>query len=246
MSSLTFTPSYLDNNQNLECVVTSFTSSNSSITKQLTLQVSGTQIIEEQCKTSYPAKVGDADLTITCVFFSNPSLKPSWELTVEKKESTDTEKEAGKENEIEASTSANKFEIIKIDESASQDSNFAATLEESGSPNSGLFVAKLKIKEVRVQDITNYTFKLENLERIINVVKEEDGNFKYFTLNIKKISKNSILNLFKKGPKEKDLSILPTPSGIVTTSSSINTISHSKHLTLFMISLVLYMFKISI
>lgn len=177
-SSITFTPSYNDNNENINCLVTSFGAQNNTITKGFPLQVHGIQIIENECSDSVVVKIGDLDVKITCVFFSNPKLPTShWETTPDEEKP----KSESIENELEASSADSlpvnnepSMDIIKIAD-GEELLNYNYYVEEYGTAHSsGLYRAVLKIKEIRKQDIKNYTIKLDKLEKTINLIVKED------------------------------------------------------------------------
>ena len=182
VSTINFTPKYTDNNQFLNCSVTSHTSTNTTIFKSLPLQVLGNQIVEEECNEVQTTKVGEQDFKIVCVFYSNPKLQPVWETksddAVEKTAGETSQSPAeGAVAEQETTTDEPRDEILKINGDGDETPNYVASIEEHGAPGSGLYKAVIKIKEVRNQDLKNFTFKLDHFERVIRVTREDLGNF---------------------------------------------------------------------
>ena len=186
-SVLNFTPSYTDHNQNLNCLVSLTGAQNTTLTKQTTLHVTGVQIIENECQATQGTNLGVADFKIECVFFASPRKGLIyWETKEESKpaeagEETSTTSTANvvsaagknladKAVAAVASAAATGSDFLRINEN-DEIQNYVASVEPYGAAGSGLFKATLKIKEVRQQDLKNYTFKVDRFERTIKLVR---------------------------------------------------------------------------
>ncbi len=177
-STLNFVPKYTDNNQDLNCSVSTHTSTNTTLYKTLHLSVLGVQIVEEECNELQAVSIGAQEFRITCVYYSNPKQNPSWETRAdEKSEGSDQSTNQG--GETQPSEGADEAKQLKLFENDEQ-GNYQALIEEYGAPNSGLYRAVLKLKEVRAQDLKNYTFKLDKFERVVRLDNEKCMYFYFF------------------------------------------------------------------
>lgn len=177
-STVTFTPSYLDNNEELACEVTSLHGArNDTVKKSLVLQVHGIQIMENECHESVVAKVGEQDFKLTCVYFSNPKLSTSqWETTGDEEKKTETEQPASDAEQSSTTQQEDQqSELIKLND-GDEIGNYHASVEKVEAPHSsGLYKAVLKLKEVRQQDFQKtFTIKLDKYERKIKLVLKEE------------------------------------------------------------------------
>jgi hypothetical protein len=187
-SAYNFTPSYADNNQMLSCIVNvTGAQNNATLTKQLQLNVVGVQILENECSAVQGANPGQQDFKIECVFFSSPKKTVSfWETSDDAKVDAEdgTSAAAAAAAETSASPVAAGTHAVATGAAAAAAaaaqlrvndgddlSNYQASVEAYGAANSGLYKATLKIKEVRVQDFKNYTFKVDRYERVIRLSK---------------------------------------------------------------------------
>ena len=130
------------------------------------LSVLGVQIVEEECNELQAVNIGAQEFRITCVYYSNPKQNPSWETKADEK--SDGEQTTAEGGETQPSEGADEAKPLKLFENDEQ-GNYQALIEEYGAPNSGLYRAVLKLKEVRAQDLKNYTFKLDKFERVIRL-----------------------------------------------------------------------------
>lgn len=177
ISTLNLVPKYTDHNQALNCTVTSHTSQVTTLFKSLPLVVKGTQIIENECASLQIGQPGQQDVEITCVFFSNPKQSPiQWEIKTNQADSDSfTESTPAASSETNQQGTVNKeAETFRISEDDDEDesSNYRAYVRPFGEPNSGLYQAVLKIKEVRQEDLKEYVLHVAGQEKVIKLDKE--------------------------------------------------------------------------
>lgn len=169
-STLKFTPEYTDHGQTLNCSVTSQSATNNTLNKSLKIQVEGEQIIEDKCIDYYSTKVGDIDMKIECVYFSNPKEEAYFEA---EEEDLGDETEVDQEDQAEKADPAKKAEkrtkTVEIKDGDENVPNFSLFIEKFGESRQGMYKAVLTIKDVTEKNLKSYKFKLKDLEREIRL-----------------------------------------------------------------------------
>lgn len=182
-ASIEYTPVYSAHGKNLTCSVFSIGSTNLTVEKTLSLDVTGFTLINDQCQAYFTGSVNDMDVEYSCTYFANPKIEPKWFTSPSTLELINNQKtKLGAQSLTEQQVKSNMkssvvttviaavnstVEDVAISDKESGSSNYVSSFEVLGN---GLYNAKLKLKRVGVEDYKDFKVKFSVDDKVVEHV----------------------------------------------------------------------------